>query len=182
MDPIERPPRGRLGDPGDDYPAALKNQPMDHVVDQWGERNRECTSFVAWALASRNRFNMPFHDNAVGWGPDARARGYRVDSHPAVGSVAWSNARPYGHVAYVEDVNGSQVHIEEYNHDGTGHYTSRTVPSAAFNGYIHFADTGGHGPTRPTDNYTTIATGGAQVALAGDRIAVLYRDGTVAAK
>jgi len=110
------------------------------MLDSWREYNRECTSFVAWALASRNGFNMPFYDNANGWGPDARARGFAVNSTPAPGSVAWSNAGTFGHVAYVQDVSGSGVHIEEYNHDGTGHYSSRVVPASSFTGYIHFND------------------------------------------
>ncbi len=83
---------------------------------------------------------MPFYDNANGWGPDARSRGFAVNSNPAPGSVAWSTAGTYGHVAYVQDVIGSSVHIEEYNHDGTGHYSSRVVPASAFTGYIHFKD------------------------------------------
>src|SRR6266542_3646046 len=41
-------------DPGDDYPGRWKNRPQDSVLDQWREYNRECTSFVAWALYSRN--------------------------------------------------------------------------------------------------------------------------------
>ena len=65
--------KGGGGDPGDDYPAALKDRPMDSVLDQWREYNRECTSFVAWALYSRNGFNMPFYANANKWGPDATA-------------------------------------------------------------------------------------------------------------
>ena len=110
------------------------------MLDNWREYNRECTSFVAWALATRNGFNMPFYDNAIGWGSDARARGFAVNSTPAPGSVAWSNAGTFGHVAYVQDVSGSSVHIEEYNHDGTGHYSSRVVPASSFTGYIHFKD------------------------------------------
>jgi hypothetical protein len=110
------------------------------MLDSWREYNRECTSFVAWALASRNGFNMPFYDNANRWGPDARARGFAVNSIPTPGSVAWSNSGTFGHVAYVQDVSGSSVHIEEYNHDGTGHYSSRVVPASSFAGYIHFKD------------------------------------------
>ena len=125
---------------GDDYPAQLRNAPMDSIVDQFGEYNRECTSFVAWALYSRNGFKMPFHDNANEWGPDAQKRGYLVNSTPAVGSVAWSNAGKWGHVAYVVAVNGSNITIEEYNEHFNGTYDQRTVPVSAFTGYIHFKD------------------------------------------
>lgn len=131
---------GRGGDPGDDYPAKWRNAPQDSMFDNWKEYNRECTSFAAWALASRNGFNMPFNDNAINWGTRARALGYRVDSSPAIGSIAWSNVGKWGHVAYVVDVSGGNVSIEEYNHLGNGTYTARTVPASAFTGYIHFAD------------------------------------------
>jgi surface antigen len=134
--------RGGSGDPGDDYPSALKNRPQDSVLDQWREYNRECTSFVAWALSSRNGFTLPFFDNAYKWGPRASALHFAVNSTPAPGSVAWSSAGSLGHVAYVERVSGSSVYIEEYNHDPRhpGTYDSRTVPSSTFTGYIHFAD------------------------------------------
>jgi surface antigen len=132
--------RGGGDDPGDDYPAALKNRPMDSVFDQWREYNRECTSFVAWALASRNGFNMPFFANARDWGAMARARGYAVNGTPAPGSVAWSTAGTFGHVAYVQSVSGGSVYIEEYNHNLRGTFSARTVPASTFTGYIHFAD------------------------------------------
>lgn len=127
-------------DPGDDYPAKWKNRPRDSVLDQWREYNRECTSFVAWALYSRNGFNMPFYDNANGWGRDAARHGFAVNSTPAVGSVAWSNAGTWGHVAYVVAVSGNSVTIEEYNEHFTGTFDKRTVATAAFTGYIHFKD------------------------------------------
>jgi surface antigen len=132
--------KGGPGDPGDDYPPKLKSPAKDAVVDQWGMFNRECTSFVAWALSSRNGFDIPFHANANKWGPEAAKRGFAVNSTPAVGSVAWSNAGTYGHVAYVQEVIGDQVRIEEYNFGRRGAYGTRTVPASSFTGYIHFRD------------------------------------------
>lgn len=132
--------KGGGGDPGDDYPVQWKDAPQDSRLDQWLEYNRECTSFAAWALYSRNGFNMPFHDNANNWGPRAARLGYPVNSTPAVGSIAWSNAGTFGHVAYVVAVGGGNVTIEEYNHFGNGTYDKRTVPASTFTGYIHFKD------------------------------------------
>jgi surface antigen len=153
---------GRGGDPGDDYPAQWKNARQDSVLDNWREYNRECTSFAAWALASRNGFNMPFHANAKDWGPKARAAGYADAGTPAPGSVAWSSAGTWGHVAYVVAVNGASVSIEEYNHLGDGRYTARTVPASTFTGYIHFADT--QPATQPT---SPVQPGPVQTAPAG---------------
>jgi surface antigen len=131
---------GRGGDPGDDYPATWKNAPQDAMLDNWKMFNRECTSFAAWALSSRNGYDIPFFDNAVNWGPRARAIGVAVNGSPAVGSIAWSNSGAFGHVAWVAAVGGGTVTIEEYNRDYHGHYSTRTVPAGSFTGYIHFKD------------------------------------------
>ncbi|PWK67699.1 surface antigen [Streptomyces sp. CG 926] len=119
----------------DDYPAKWRNVPMDSVSDDWGMFNRECTSFVAWRLQSRNGFGMPFHADATDWGNRARALGFHVDNIPAKGAVALG----VGHVAWVESVGNGTVTIEEYNHGYDGTYNARTVPTGAFQ-YIHFKD------------------------------------------
>jgi len=129
----------------DDYPSQWRDAPKDSLIDMWNEYNRECTSFVAWRLHSRNGFEMPFHDNASGWGGDARARGYLVDSTPAVGAVAWD---PANHVAWVEAVSGGTVTIEEYNIDNDGRYHERTLPTSQFQ-YIHFKDLSPSAPPPP---------------------------------
>jgi len=128
----------------DDYPTAWRNAPLDSFFDPWGMYNRECVSFVAWRLHSRNGYEMPFHDDALNWGPRARARGVTVDRIPTVGSVAWY---AYGHVAWVEAVNGDgTIIVEEYNwrvgttHDGA--YHRRTTLATTPTGFIHFKDSG----------------------------------------
>jgi len=127
-------------DPGNDYPARWKNAPQDSVLDAWMEYNRECTSFVAWALHSRNGFEMPFYRNANRWGPEAQRRGYVVNTVPAVGSVAWSSTGVFGHVAYVVAVSGANVTVEEYNYSVRGGYDKRVAPANSFTGFIHFKD------------------------------------------
>lgn len=156
--------RGGFNDPGDDYPAALRNRPQDSVLDQWREYNRECTSFVAWALSSRSGFTMPFHDNAYNWGPRAVALGYAVNSTPGIGSVAWARS---GHVAYVQKVVGNSVYIEEYNHDShhPGTYSARTLPASYFTGYIHFAD-------RPSPPVATPPLQGGSVPIQGSVVPI----------
>ncbi|MBG6058650.1 putative cell wall-binding protein/surface antigen [Cryobacterium sp. MP_M5] len=128
----------------DDYPAQWRDVPQDSVFDTWREYNRECTSFAAWRLHSRNGFEMPFYDDASGWGADALARGYTVDMNPTVGSIAWWS---YGHLAWVESVNaGGTVTVEAFNwrtptgHDGA--YHESTYAASAVSGYIHFKDAG----------------------------------------
>ena len=137
---------GRGGDPGDDYPytnrAVYPSGPGHY--DPWGEEYRQCTSFVAWALHSRNNFDMPFHADAGKWGGLAQQRGFKVDDIPAVGAVGWeapTAKNPWGHVAWVAEVSGDRVRVEEYNEHyyNPETYSTRWVPKSAFQ-YIHFKD------------------------------------------
>lgn len=137
---------------GDDYPAKWKNAPMDSIVDSWGMYNRECTSFVAYRLSSTNKFTIQragMDWNANKWGTNARAQGYKVDKNPAIGSVAWWSAG--FHVAWVAEISGNQVKIEEYNNPaGSGRYNSRWINKDSVDGYIHFKDLGNPTPKPPT--------------------------------
>ena len=134
----------------DDYPSKYSVPAKDSVVDEWNFLNRECTSFCAWRLNSRNgvAFNNYYKGvhwgDAYNWGSAARSVGITVDNTPAVGSVAWSSS---GHVAWVNAVNSDgTVVIEEYNttwqgvQDETGRYLSRVVTADHFTGYIHISD------------------------------------------
>src|SRR5690348_2087854 len=133
----------------DDYPAQWKNAAPDTVYDTWRELNRECTSFVAWRLHSRNGYEMPFFANADQWDDRFAALGVRVDGTPARGAIAQTDANG-GHVAWVEAVNpDGTVTIEEYNHKAFA-YSERRVSAATFR-YIHPKDlTSDAAPTAPS--------------------------------
>lgn len=137
--------RSLAGVIGDDYPARWKNQALNSAIDDWRLYNRNCTSFSAYRLSSANGFELPpAYGNAGEWGNRARREGYHVDNNPTRGSIAWGAAggahSSYGHVAWVSDVSGDKVTIEEYNYLGDGRYHTRTVHKSAFTGYIHFKD------------------------------------------
>lgn len=90
---------------GDDYPAEYKNAAIDSVIDRWRFYNRECTSFTAWCLNSRNKIDFSNRYGGIRWG-HAKDWGYAaqklditVDMNPAIGSVYWNNKGMYGHVA-----------------------------------------------------------------------------------
>ncbi|URZ87631.1 CHAP domain-containing protein [Floricoccus penangensis] len=126
---------------GDDYPAKWKSLPLGGTYDSWGMATRYCTSFVANRLSASNNFNINrggMDWNAINWGPNAQRQGFRVDKNPAVGSVAWWGAGY--HVAWVAEVKGDNVLIEEYNWDYKGNYHSRWINKLAVDGYIHFKD------------------------------------------
>ncbi|MBQ1344086.1 MAG: S-layer homology domain-containing protein [Firmicutes bacterium] len=130
----------------DDYPSKYRDVPKDSVTDEWRFYNRECVSFVAWCLSSRNGIafsnymNGHWWGNANTWDDTARALGYRVDNTPAVGAVAYWDNGYYGHVAWVAAVDGNNVTIEEYNYDYDGGYHTRTIPASEPYGYIHIKD------------------------------------------
>ena len=129
----------------DDYPEEYKTPALDAVVDRWNFRNRECTSFVAWCLNSRNgvEFTNQYGGvsrwgDAKNWGPTAESLGILVDDNPKPGAVAWTNSGYYGHVAWVASVAGNDVSIEEYNYLSPV-YNERTVAKSEFR-YIHIKD------------------------------------------
>ena len=124
---------------GDDYPVYYKNGSQS--IDKWRMYSRQCTSFAAFRLSGVNGFELPgAYGNAGEWGYRARREGYRVDNTPAIGSIAWSTAGGYGHVAWVSNVMGDNIEIEEYNYDYKGNYNKRIVKANKMTGFIHFKD------------------------------------------
>ena len=86
-----------------------------------------------------NSFGGQHWGNAEHWDDAARALGYRVDSVPAIGAVAQTDAGRVGHVAWVSAIGPGTVTIEEYNHSLPGGYGTRTVPVGDFR-YLHLDD------------------------------------------
>ena len=120
------------GDPGNGgYPSVWANAPQDSMIDSWGMYNRECVSYTAFMvhqdfLAGLNNHDMPWWGgigNANQWDDNAIAAGIPVDSNPTPHSIAVSNAGYYGHVMYVEAVNGNQIYIRQYNAQLNGQYS-----------------------------------------------------------
>ncbi len=112
--------------------------PQDTSIDPWNLYNRECVSYVAWAL--QNRFHksvQPFHGdgNAMDW-PGAAPRwsgAYRVyDPQPgdAVILPASGNFAPIGHAMIVESVNGGDIFVSQYNFYGTGQYSTMWIKNS----------------------------------------------------
>ena len=127
---------------GDDYPAYYKNGSQE--IDKWRMYSRQCTSFAAFRLSNVNGFEIPAaYGNANEWGYRARREGYRVDNTPAIGSIAWSTAGTYGHVAWVSNVVGDEIEIEEYNYGIRESYNKRVVKANTMTGFIHFKDLAG---------------------------------------
>lgn len=136
------------------YPYASYNgpgsNPKDHTwydasgrwySDRYKHGYRNCTDFVAWKLDTANGWYVGVSmGHARDWKAWAEARSYIVDMNPKMGSVAWWSGG-YGHVAWVESVDGETVTIQEYNTPaGSGNYNRRKIARSSVNGYIHFKD------------------------------------------
>lgn len=100
--------------------------------------NRFPWGWCTWYVASRR--NIPWNGNANQWIYNARAMGYATGSTPRVGAVMQSNESWWGHVSYVESVNGDgTITISEMNYVGFGVKSFRTlsVNSGVIVGYIY---------------------------------------------
>ena len=161
-----------------DYPYS--QPAGSYYEDAWNFYQCECTSYVAWCLNNRNgiRFhnlrkpgsnaslptsiaaqysNSSWYygrwGNANNWKNAAEKLGYTVNTTPAVGAVYWTwngSISSSGHVAWVSEVNGNQVTIEQYNagwvvidgeYHGNHKFSSETF-TAGTKGekYIHIKD------------------------------------------
>lgn len=132
---------------GGGYPAMWCEIPQDSVIDAWGMYNRECVSYTAFKvhqdyLAGRNSRDMPYWGgigNANQWDDNAYAYGIPVDNNPTPGAIAVSNSGFYGHVMYVESVNGDGTfNLSQYNASLDGRYSTRSNVSRAGLVFIHF--------------------------------------------
>lgn len=146
--PVLDPMSGHLYDPRGPKPTCARRvwSINGSMGDSWGFVLRNCTSFVAWRLQERNRmsgfsnhFRGEHWGDAAHWDDVARELGYRVDSVPAIGAVAQTDAGRVGHVAWVSAIGPGTVTIEEYNHATPGGYGTRTVPVGDFR-YLHLDD------------------------------------------
>jgi len=110
----------------------------DSEVDQWGLYNRECVSYVAWAL--QNRFgkyvgNFNGQGNAYQWPDSAPAysgavRVYDPQPGDAVILPQSGNFAPIGHAMIVDSVNGAWMHVSQYNMYGTHGYSEMDVENS----------------------------------------------------
>jgi len=85
-----------------------------------------CTYYVA-----TRRYVPSSWGNARNWLYSAKRAGYATGSEPAVGAIVVTSESGYGHVAYVESVNGGSITIAEMNYVGWGVTSRRTISENA---------------------------------------------------
>lgn len=110
----------------------------------------ECVSYTGWKAYEAYGVVLAW-GNASRWDDGARAAGYTVDHNPAAGTIGQDDAGYYGHVFWVESVNGDgSINVTEYNnyyatylysgHSHAGDFGARTISAgqARLYNYIHF--------------------------------------------
>ena len=134
---------GSVGTGG--YPSAWANAPLDAYVDPWGLYTRECVSYVAWKIASTGRYVPHFGGagNANEWPSTAARHGISSGSTPKAGAAAVMNIGRFGHVMYVESVNGDgTITVSDYNRGWDGLYRGPDAPGSRMSAsgltYIYF--------------------------------------------
>lgn len=131
-------PTGEIG--GGGYPAVWAYAPIDSMIDSWGLYNRECVSYAAWKVWSTGRFVPHFRGmgHAYQWVATTSRHGIPNGRTPKEGSVAYWAVGTYGHVMYVEKLNGDgTMWVSDYNwnRDGAYHYYKRSTAGLT---YIYF--------------------------------------------
>ena len=109
----------------------------------------ECVSYAGWKAYEAYGVVLAW-GNAYNWDDRARAAGYTVNRTPAAGTIGQVDGGAYGHVFWVESVNGDgSINVTEYNnayatylysgHSHYGDFGSRTISAGEVgrNNYIH---------------------------------------------
>jgi len=110
---------------------------------------RNCTDWVSWRIRSQGGHVPSGLGNAKTWDDRAPGYGFSVSTTPQAGDAAVSNSGNYGHVMYVETVQGNgSILVSDYNRAGTGKYSTAVLervgtgiyrnPNNGVNSYLNF--------------------------------------------
>ena len=105
-----------------------------------------CTLYAAWRLAQNGMANPGRSwGNAASWASNIGGGNHT----PVVGSIAWWGTEAgggYGHVAYVEQVSGSNVYVRADSYSATKGYTAAGwIAASSVDLFLHPHDVGGGG-------------------------------------
>ena len=113
-----------------------------------------CTLYAAWRLEQNGMADPGNWRNAVEW-----INHTSHNSTPAVGAIAWWGSEVgggFGHVAYVEQIRGSEVYVRADNYIGEssdGYTDAGWIPASSVDAFLHPHDLQTGPPPPPgTDN------------------------------
>lgn len=93
----------------------------------------ECVSYAGWKAYEAYGIVLAW-GNAYNWDDRARAAGYTVNRTPAAGTIGQVDSGAYGHVFWVESVNGDgSINVTEYNN---------SYATYLYSGHSHYGDFG----------------------------------------
>jgi peptidoglycan DL-endopeptidase CwlO len=121
------------------YDWAVNGQIYNWQTGGYGYRN--CTDWVAFRVRIAGGRVPSGMGNANTWDDRGPSYGYEVSSTPREGAAAVSNRGYYGHVMYVEAVNGDgSIVVSDYNRAGTGKYDMNTLSASTASAlrYVYF--------------------------------------------
>ncbi len=121
------------------YDWGVGGSPWNWNLGGYGYRN--CTDWVAYRVRIDGKHVPSGLGNAKLWDDRAPAYGLTVSSTPRVGAAAVSNNGYYGHVMYVEAVNGDgSIVVSDYNRAGTGKYDMNQLSAGTASNlrYVYF--------------------------------------------
>ena len=136
-------PGGKLPEPPKPAPSANTNKvataskpsvPKASFVGSNKFAPGHCTAYVA------SKVKVYWLGNANQWMRNAKAAGATVDQNPVPGAILVTNENSrYGHVMYIESVNGTKVTASEWNYAGLFKKTTRTLDmnDSRVKGVIH---------------------------------------------
>jgi surface antigen/peptidoglycan hydrolase CwlO-like protein len=109
------------------YDWAVGGSVYNWTTGGYGFRN--CTDWVSYRVGVQTGRYVPSGlGNARQWDDRAPGYGFTVSSTPRDGAAAVSNYGYYGHVMYVEKVNGDgTITVSDYNRAGTGKYDVNVI-------------------------------------------------------
>ncbi len=118
------------------YDWAVGGSVWNFATGGYGYRN--CTDWVAYRVTVRGGRAPGGLGNANTWDDRAPSYGFTVSSTPRAGAAAVSNSGYYGHVMFVEAVNGDgTITISDYNRAGTGKYDTAVISPAGLR-FVYF--------------------------------------------
>lgn len=101
---------------------------VSYAVASSSGPNHFSWGWCTWYVASRRY--VPWSGDAHDWYWNAQAYGRPVGRTPVVGAVMVTWESGWGHVAYVESVNGNTFTVSEMNYIGWGRVSSRTITTS----------------------------------------------------
>ena len=111
-------------------------QAQDSIIDPWQLFNRECVSYVAWALSNRGKLVEGFHgsgnasqwpSSAVNYSGASIVANPRADDAVVLGQIPGFTSS-YGHIMIIDSIGSDGwINVSQYNMYGTGEYSTMSI-------------------------------------------------------